>query len=403
MSKTVLFTAPLLALGACFLVACSHPKTDTAAKKPLPVGYIVVKPAPLNLTEELAGRTSAFLDSDVRPQVGGIIKARLFTEGSLVTAGQSLYQIDPATYQAAYDSALASQQQAQANVDNAKIVADRDQKLLAIKAISQSDYDTAATALKTASAVLATAKAAVETAQINLTYTKVISPISGRIGKSSVTPGALVTADQTTALATVQDLSKIYVDITESSTDLLKLKQSLMNGSVDKPADPQVTLTLDDGSTYSETGVLQFSDVSVDPSTGSVNLRAVFANPQGLLMPGMYVRARIVKGIVQQGIMIPQTAVTLDPTGAASVLIAGDDNKAHTQPVVAGEMIGKNWQITSGLNPGDKVIVEGAMKLKPGGDIKASEVDPREGDAKPAAAGTTKTTTTTTHTQKTES
>ncbi|HTM81120.1 efflux RND transporter periplasmic adaptor subunit [Asticcacaulis sp.] len=363
-------------VGVLCLSGCTKKDDTSKARGATTVGYVVVNTQPLSITQELSGRTSAFLVSDVRPQVGGIIKTRLFTEGGKVSAGQSLYQIDPATYQAAYDSALAQQAQAQANYDSAKQKADRYTQLISIKAISQQDYDDAQTAQKTAAATLALQKANVQTASINLNYTKVVSPISGQIGKSTVTPGALVTANQAAALATVQDLSKIYVDITQSASDMLKLKRALMSGELGAPDHADVTLTLDDGSTYPLTGRLEFSDVTVDPATGSVTLRAVFANPQGLLLPGMFVNARIVKGTVSQAILIPQGAVVLDPTGGASVLLAGADNKAHKQAITLGQMQGNQWQVLNGLKAGDKVIAEGAMKLKDKGDIKAAPVKP---------------------------
>ena len=363
-------------IGALCLSGCAKKDDAPKGKGAATVGYVTVHTQPLNVTQELSGRTSAFLVSDVRPQVSGIIKTRLFTEGGQVKAGESLYQIDPATYQAAYDSALAQQAQAQANYDSAKQKADRYKQLISIKAISQQDYDDAQTAQKTAAASLALQKAAVQTASINLNYTKVVSPISGQVGKSTVTPGALVTANQTNALATVQDLSKIYVDITQSSSDLLKLKRALASGELGAPDHADVTLTLDDDSTYPLTGRLEFSDVTVDAATGSVTLRAVFANPEGLLLPGMFVRARIVKGTIAQAILIPQGAVALDPKGGASVLLAGADNKAHKQVITLGQMQGTQWQVLNGLKTGDKVIAEGAMKLKDKGDIKASPVKP---------------------------
>ncbi len=385
MLKRLSLLAPALILALCVTACGKKPAADAkgGAHGPAPVGYVVVATQPLSLTQELSGRTSAWLVSDVRPQVGGIIKARQFTEGGLVTAGQSLYQIDPSTYQAAYDSAEASVAQAQANADAAKDKASRYEQLIAIKAISQQDYEDAQTAAKSAAATLAVTKANAEAARINLNYTRVTAPISGRIGKSAVTPGALVTANQATALATVQDLSKIYVDITESASDLLKLKKQLASGELGAVDHADVSLALDDGSTYPLTGQIAFSDVTVNPSTGSVALRAVFANPQGLLLPGMYVRASIVKGTVAQGILIPQGAVILDPKGGASVLLAGDDGKAHTQKVIAGDMIGTNWQILSGLKPGDKVITEGAMRLKDKAPIK-----PYPAKAAPAAEAT---------------
>ncbi len=383
MSKTKLTLACVLLLSALSVTACAKKDANAGKGKggPAPVGYVVVSTTQLNQTQQLSGRTSAFLVSDVRPQVSGIIKARQFTEGALVSAGQSLYQIDPATYEAAFSSAQAQQAQAQAAYDAAKQKADRYQQLITIKAVSQQDFDDAETALKTAAAALALQKVAVQTAQINLGYTRVLSPISGRIGKSTVTPGALVTANQTTALATVQDLSKIYVDITQSASDVLKLKKALMSGQLGAVDHADVNLTLDDGSVYPQTGRLEFSDVTVDPGTGSITLRAVFPNPQGLLLPGMFVTARIVNGTIAQGILIPQGAVILDPKGGASVLLAGDDNVAHKQAIKLGQMQGNQWQVTSGLKTGDKVIAEGAMKLKDKGAIKASPIKAADGQA----------------------
>ncbi len=375
---SLLLTVSLVAVGGCG-------KKDEAGAKgprgPANVGYIAVAPQPVDLIAELSGRTSAYLVSDVRPQVGGIIKARQFTEGGVVAAGQSLYQIDPAQYQAAYDSALANEQQAQAAYDLSHTNAQRAQQLITIRAISQSDFDTAQADEKQKAATLAQTRAAVETARINLDYTKVTSPISGRIGKSSVTPGALVTANQTTALATVQDISKVYVDITQSATDMLKLKRAMMGGDLSKPSSAKVQLILDDGSAYPLPGTLEFTDVSVSPSAGTVTLRALFPNPDGLLMPGMFVRARVVKGVVDQALMVPQGAVTIDPKGGATVLIAGGDGKAHARKVTAAEMIGTKWRIAQGLQPGDKVIVEGAMRLKDGGQINARPVQSDENTA----------------------
>ena len=377
--KCPLLTAPLILAASLSLAACAQKKD--AAPHAAPVGYIVIQTQPLNLTQVLAGRTMAFLDADVRPQVGGIIKARQFTEGGLVTAGQSLYQIDPAPYQAALDSAVANQQQAQAALDLAKTNFGRDQQLITIRAIAQADYDKDQAAEKQAEATLAQQKAAVETAQINLNYTRVIAPISGRIGRSAVTPGALVSADQTTALASIQDLSKVYVDITQSASDVVRLKQQLMAGSISKAPTAAVKLTLDDGSTYPEQGTLEFSDVTVDPSTGSVTLRAIFPNPNGLLLPGMFVSAQIVKGEVDQAILVPQIGVSINPKGDASVLLVGDDGKAHPQAVKLGQMTGSLWQVESGLKPGDKVIVQGAMHLRPNAAVKGTQISLAQGTA----------------------
>ena len=380
MFKRVVPVCLLLSVSLLAMAGCGK-KEDAGAKGPrgpANVGYQVMAPQPVDLIAELSGRTSAFLVSDVRPQVGGIVKARQFTEGGVVSAGQSLYQIDPAQYQAAYDSALANQQQAQAGFDLSHTNAQRAQQLITIRAISQADFDQAQADEKQKAATLAQAKAATQTAKINLDYTRVTSPISGRIGKSAVTPGALVTANQTTALATVQDISKVYVDITQSATEMLKLKRSVMSGDLSKASSARVQLILDDGSVYPLPGTLEFTDVSVSPTNGTVTLRALFPNPDGLLMPGMFVRARVVKGVVDQAILVPQGAVAIDPKGGATVLIAGDDGKAHARKVTAAEMIGSQWRIANGLKPGDKVIVEGALRLKDGGKINARPVQPDE-------------------------
>ncbi|ADG11993.1 MexE family multidrug efflux RND transporter periplasmic adaptor subunit [Caulobacter segnis] len=369
--RTAAISAVGLAAIALTLSACGQ-KGDAGAGMggATEVGYVVAQSQSVGLTTELSGRTSAFLVSEVRPQVGGVIKARLFEEGSIVKAGQSLYQIDPATYQATYNSAAASLAQAQATALAAKLKADRYKALVESGAVSKQDNDDAqATAAQTAAAV-AVQKAALDTARINLNYTKVASPISGRIGKSAVTPGALVTASQATPLATVQDLSKIYVDLTQTSAELLKLKQQFASGKLGRTNSATVTLKLEDGSTYPTPGTLEFSDVTVDAGTGSVTLRAVFPNPNGVLLPGMYVRASLTQGVASGGILIPQTAVSRDPKGAATVTLVGAKGP-EPRPVTLGQTIGDKWLVTSGLQPGDKVIVEGLQKVRPGAPIKA--------------------------------
>ncbi|PHY21238.1 efflux RND transporter periplasmic adaptor subunit [Caulobacter sp. BP25] len=369
---TAAVTAVGLAAIALTLSACGQKGAGAGAGMggPTEVAYISVQPQAVGLTTELSGRTSAFLVSEVRPQVGGVIKSRLFEEGAIVQAGQSLYQIDPATYQATYNSAAASLAQAQATALAAKLKADRYKTLVESGAVSKQDNDDAqATAAQTAAAV-AVQKAALDTARINLNYTKVASPITGRIGKSAVTPGALVTASQATALATVQDLSKIYVDLTQTSAELLKLKQQFASGKLGKTNSAQVTLTLEDGSTYPTPGTLEFSDVTVDAGTGSVTLRAVFPNPNGVLLPGMYVRATLSQGVASGGILIPQTAVNRDPKGGATVMLVGAKGP-EPRPITLGRTVGDKWLVTSGLNAGDKVIVEGLMKVRPGAPIKA--------------------------------
>jgi membrane fusion protein (multidrug efflux system) len=367
-----------LAAVALILAACGQAKGDAGAGMgaggPSPVGVVVAKTEPVTLTSELTGRTSAHLVSEVRPQVSGIIKARLFTEGGNVRAGQPLYQIDPATYQAAYNSAAAGLAQAQATATAARLKAERYKGLVEINAVSKQDNDDAQAAAQQAAANVAAQKAAVDTARINLGYTRVLAPISGRIGKSSVTPGALVTASQATALATVQDLSKIYVDLTQSSADMLKLQRDLATGQLGRSGSAQVTLKLEDGSTYPLPGRLEFSDVTVDPTTGSVGLRATFDNPGGVLLPGMYVRAVLGKGVANAGILIPQAAVSRDPTGNATVMVVGAKGAAEPRPIATAQTIGDKWLVTSGLKPGEQVIVEGLQKVRPGAPVKPAVI-----------------------------
>jgi len=380
--RSAVMTAVGLSAVALTLAACGQGKGGAGGMGmggPAEVGYIVAQSQPVGLTSELSGRTSAFLVSEVRPQVSGVVKARLFTEGSVVRAGQSLYQIDPAIYQATVNSANAALAQAQATATAAKLKADRYKGLVETGAVSKQDNDDAqAAALQTAAAV-AVQKAALDNARINLNYTRVTAPISGRIGKSTVTPGALVTANQAAALSTVQDLSKVYVDLTQTSAELLKLQQQFASGKVGRANSAQVSLKLEDGSTYPIPGHLEFSDITVDPGTGSVTLRAIFPNPNGQLLPGMYVRAALSQGVAPTGILIPQGAVQRDPKGNAMVSLVGAKG-AEPRPVTLGQTVGDKWLVTSGLNPGDKVITEGLQKLRPGAQIK-----PVPAGSKPAA------------------
>lgn len=358
---------------AALLSACG-PKPGGMPQQPAQVGVEIVKTQAVPLTTELSGRTSSFLVSDVRPQVGGIIKARLFTEGALVKAGQPLYQIDPATYQAALNSAQAALANAEAALTSAKLKADRYAELVKINAISKQDNDDAQAALQQAQAQVLSAKAQVQSAQINLGYTTVRASISGRIGKSSYTPGALVTASQADALTTINESDKVYVDISRSSADVLAMKQAIQSGSLGAADSAQVQLILDNGTVYPVTGHLEFSDVTVDEGTGTVNLRAVFDNPNGLLMPGMYVRARINTGVAPNGVLLDPAAVQRDPKGNASVYVVGADNKVAVRPVTLGAGVGQKWLVLSGLNAGDKVIVQGLQKIAPGAPVKAAVV-----------------------------
>ncbi|HEX7761274.1 MAG TPA: efflux RND transporter periplasmic adaptor subunit [Caulobacteraceae bacterium] len=362
----ILAIALALALAAC----SAKSGAGQGMNGPTEVGVITIKTQPVALTAELSGRTSAFLVSEVRPQVSGIVQSRLFEEGAAVRRGQPLYQIDPATYRAAYQSTAAGLAQANATLTSAKLKASRYKDLVAINAVSKQDNDDAQAAYLQAQANVAAQAAAVEQARINLGYTRVLAPVTGRIGKSSVTAGALVTASQATPLATVQDLSQIYVDVTQSAADLIKLKRDLAQGTLDQAGSADVTLTLDDGSTYPLTGKLQFSDVTVDPSTGSVGLRALFPNPNGVLLPGLYVRAHLAKGIAPAGILVPEAAVSRNSKGEAQVQVVGADNKATARTIAVGQTVGDQWLVSSGLKPGERVIVEGLQKVRPGAPLK---------------------------------
>ncbi|HCM3124450.1 TPA: efflux RND transporter periplasmic adaptor subunit [Klebsiella aerogenes] len=359
-----------LIISAVLLTGCDNSGNQQAQPQAPQVSVHVVHSEPLSVTTELPGRTSAFRVAEVRPQVSGIILKRNFVEGSDIKAGESLYQIDPATYQAAWNSAKGDEAKAEAAAAIAHLTVKRYVPLLGTQYISQQEYDQAVATARQADADVVAAKAAVENARINLAYTKVTSPIDGRIGKSSVTEGALVTNGQADAMATVQQLDPIYVDVTESSNDFMRLKQeSLQRGDDSK----SVQLIMENGQPYSLKGSLQFSDVSVDESTGSITLRAVFPNPQHTLLPGMFVRARIDEGVNPQAILVPQQGVTRTPRGDATVLIVNAQNQVENREVTAAQAIGDKWLITSGLQNGDKVIVSGLQKVRPGVTVKATE------------------------------
>ena len=336
------------------------------------VGVVVVHPQRVALTTELAGRTSAYLIAEVRPQVGGIVEKRLFTEGADVKAGEVLYQIDSAAYQAAYNSAKAALSRTEANLIPARLKAERYEELVKINAVSQQDYDDATAALKQAEADVEAGKAALETARINLAYTRVTAPISGRIGRSSVTSGALVTASQPAALATIQQFSSMYVDVTQSSAELLRLKRNLASGLLkSNEAQAQVKLLLEDGSVYPLPGILKFSEVTVDQSTGSITLRAVFPNPKQTLLPGMFVRAILEEGVSEQAILVPQRGVTRNPAGNPMVMVVGAEEKVEPRVVKVVRTVGDNWLVSEGLKAGDRVILEGLQKARPGTPVKA--------------------------------
>jgi len=373
MFKRVQTLANLVAMAASALVLTACGKEQgraTAAPAPnvAQVSVVEVQSAPVSLYTELPGRTSPYLIAEVRPQVNGIIQSRSFSEGANVKAGTSLYQIDPSTYQAAYASAKAMVEKAQAALTSAEIRNTRFQELSKLNAVSQQERDDAYANLKLAQTDLASTKAAMQSAQINLNYTKVKAPISGRIGRSAITPGALVQQGQANALATIQQLDPIYVDLTQSTAELLELKRDLESGAISKAGNnaAKVRLTLEDGSTYAHEGKLQFSDVTVDQNTGTVTLRAVFPNPDNQLLPGMYVRAALEEGVRENGILVPQKGITRDTTGAPSALVLNAENKVEKRAVTTARAVGNQWLIEEGLQPGDRLIVEGIQKVKPG-------------------------------------
>lgn len=365
----------LMLSGSLALTGCDEKPAQQGAGQMPEVGVVTVKTEPLQITTELPGRTSAYRIAEVRPQVSGIILKRNFTEGSDVEAGVSLYQIDPATYQAAYDSAKGDLAKAQAAANIAQMTVNRYKKLLGTKYISQQDYDTAQADAQQANASVVAAKAAVESARINLAYTKVTSPISGRTGTSTVTEGALVQSGQTTALTTVQQLDPIYVDVTQSSNNFLRLKQEMANGSLKQEnGKAKVQLVTNDGIQYSQTGTLEFSGVTVDQTTGSITLRAVFPNPDHTLLPGMFVRARLEEGVNPNAMLVPQQGVARTPRGDATVMVVGEGDKVEIRNITATQAIGDKWLVTDGLKTGDRVIITGLQKVKPGAQVKAQEV-----------------------------
>jgi len=371
----------LLTLSAVAIAGCGKKLAAQAPPAaPVQVGVVTLKPQAVALSTELPGRTTAFLTADVRPQVSGLVNKRIFIEGADVKAGEPLYQIDPATYQAAYDSAVATLAHNQAALATARAKSARYKPLAAAQAVSRQDYDDAVATAGEAAADIGTARASIEQARINLVYTRVTAPIGGRIGRSSITPGALVTANQTTALATVTQLDPIYVDVTQPATTLLRLRRELADGKLQTagPNQAKVELVLEDGSKYPVEGTLQFSEVTVDQGTGTVVLRAIFPNPDHTLLPGLYVRERLQEGVNDQGLLVPQQGVSHNTHGDATVLVVDKDSKAVLKVVQASRAVGDKWLVAGGLAAGDKVIIEGLQKVRPGAVVQATEV---KGDA----------------------
>ena len=359
------------AAAVMLLAACG--KDPAGPPPPAEVSVVTLKPRAVEITDQLPGRTTAFRVAEVRPQVTGVVQKRLFAEGTEVKAGEQLFQIDAGSYRAALSSAQAALKRAEAQAVTAKLLAERYAPLIAANAVSKQENDEAIAANARAEADVASARAAVESARINVVYTQVLSPISGRIGRTMITEGALVTSGQPAPLATVQQLDPIYVDITQSSTEMLRLQRQLANGELvkDESNQAEVSLTLEDGSRYPERGRLKVSEASVDPSTGSVVLRAVFPNPRRELLPGMFVRAQLSQGTRSAALMVPQRGVNHNPRGEATVLIVDKDEKVAERVVTADRTIGDEWLITAGLSPGDRVIVDGLQKAKPGSPVKA--------------------------------
>jgi membrane fusion protein (multidrug efflux system) len=360
------------------LIMSSCGSQQAAPKPAVPeVATVTVKQERVVLTTELPGRVSAYFVAEIRPQVNGIVQERLFNEGSDVKAGSVLYQIDPAPYQAAYHNAVAALARSEANLPPIRLKAERYGELLAVKAISQQDFDNAAAALKQAEADIEYSKAVVESARINLAYTRMTAPISGRIGKSNVTVGALATAYQGSAFTTIQQLDPIYVDATQSSANLLQLKRNIASGRIKGtgPDRARVTLLLEDGTPYPVEGTLKFSEVTVDPTTGSFILRMVFPNPKHILLPGMYVRAIVQEGEVDRAILAPQQGVSRDPKGNPVALIVDGSDKVEQRKITVDRAIGDKWLVSEGLKPGDRLIVEGIQKVRPGASVRVVSLD----------------------------
>jgi len=387
------------ATAAVLLAACG-PKQSAPPQQTPEVGVVTVQPTAVPVVTELPGRTSAFLVAQVRARVDGIVLRREFTEGGEVKAGQRLYKIDPAPYIATLNNAKATLAKAQANLVSTTAQANRFKVLVAANAVSKQDYDNAVASAGQAAADVAAGKAAVDTAQINLGYTDVTSPVTGQIGVSQVTPGAYVQASAATLLATVQQLDPVYVDLTQSSLDGLKLRREVQEGRLKTsgPDAAKVSLILEDGRTYSEKGKLQFTDVTVDQTTGSVTVRAIFKNTDKVLLPGMFVRARIEEGINDNALVVPQVGITHDQKGQPTALVVNAANKVELRQLVTSGTYGSNWVVESGLKAGDRVIVQGTDKARPGQEVKAVAAQlpatPASGasaQGAPAASGATQT------------
>jgi membrane fusion protein (multidrug efflux system) len=379
---SVFFLAQALAIGGCD----GGSEVNATAKEVAPeVAVVPVRTEAVGLTTELPGRTVAYRVAEIRPQVNGLILKRMFTEGSNVKAGQVLYQIDPAPFQARLDNAKAALEKAEAQLLSVRSRAERYRKLIAHNAVSRQDYDDAVAAEKQVLAEIYYCKATIETARINLGYTRVVAPISGRIGKSNVTEGAIVTAYQPVALATIQQLDPVYVDVSQSTSELLRLRGVSKNGA-GGDGEKDVELVLEGGVRYPLKGTLKFRDVTVDATTGSVTLRLVFPNPENILLPGMFVRAVVKEGVCENAVRLPQQAVSRDTKGNPFALIVDSENSVQRRMLVVDRAIGNTWLVTSGLESGDRVIVEGMLKVRPGAAVRVVSLESVQGGVKPGPA-----------------
>jgi membrane fusion protein (multidrug efflux system) len=367
---------PYLLAAICTVCSLALAACGKKAPPPMPpptVGFVVLRTEPVDLTTELPGRVSAMESSDVRPQISGVIRRRDFTEGSIVRVGQVLYEIEDSPYRAALLTARGQLAQAEANIRSTQLLADRYTRLVAINGVSKQDADNAVAAAAQARATVVSGRGAVKSAEVNLGFTRIRAPISGRIGRSLFTPGALVQNGQTDALATIQRIDQVYVDVTQSAADLLNLRAAMHGGDVTQPGPDiaRVKLTLPNGAPYPIEGVLRFADVTVDPTTGAVVVRATFPNPNGVLLPGLYVHARLIEGVRQRGLLAPQAGVTHNERGQATALVLGSRNVVEQRIVQTDQAIGDKWVVTAGLKAGDRLIVDGLLNLHPGAKVNA--------------------------------
>lgn len=364
----------VLFVFASFAVLSACQEAGPPPQPPAAVNVVILDQQKVTLTRELSGRTNAFVVAEVRPQVSGIIEERLFTEGSVVEEGEALYQLDDAVYRAELNSAKANLARAKAAMEIARLDAERAKELVGTGAVSRREYDTANSTLEQRKAEVALAEANLERAQVTLNYARITSPTSGRIGRSAVTQGALVTANQPQPLAIVQQLDPIYVDLNQSSAELLEMRKAMQAGSLNSARDLPVTVLLEDGSRFDHEGTLAFSEVSVDPTTGSYLLRVVVPNPDYVLMPGMYVRAVLARGVVENAILVPQQAVSRDPRGRTNVMVLTEDNVVELRSIQVSSIVGDQWLVEAGLSAGERVIVEGLQKVQPGDSVPAENI-----------------------------